>query len=157
MPGQANLLVDRMTNKLGAARFASEWKLVTLFIGGNDLCAFCKDTVCIRERFMSSIHAVFAFLQNNTITLFDLQTPFSSFFSHLFSLPAPLSFSISHHPFHHNIPELCWDPWIQSSFPSFVIAFLYQAQSRYLICKALAASSVDFGLHDSLVSRYPSF
>jgi hypothetical protein len=47
MPGQANLLVERMTNTLGASRFASEWKLVTFFIGGNDLCAFCKDTVCI--------------------------------------------------------------------------------------------------------------
>jgi phospholipase B1 len=44
MPEQANLLVDRMTNSLGASRFASEWKLVTFFIGGNDLCALCKDT-----------------------------------------------------------------------------------------------------------------
>jgi phospholipase B1 len=43
-PGQANILVDRMINKLGAARFASEWKLVTFFIGGNDLCNICKDT-----------------------------------------------------------------------------------------------------------------
>jgi len=44
MPAQANLLVDRMTNSLGAAKFNSDWKLVTFFIGGNDLCAFCKDT-----------------------------------------------------------------------------------------------------------------
>jgi len=44
MPGQANMLVDRMINKLGADKFASEWKLVTFFIGGNDLCAYCKDT-----------------------------------------------------------------------------------------------------------------
>jgi len=42
MPSQAQMLVDRMTNALGA-RFASEWKLVTFFIGGNDLCAYCKD------------------------------------------------------------------------------------------------------------------
>ena len=45
MPDQANMLVDRMINKLGKATFDSEWKLVTFFIGGNDLCDYCKDTV----------------------------------------------------------------------------------------------------------------
>jgi phospholipase B1 len=44
MPEQANILVDRMLNTLGTAEFNSAWKLVTFFIGGNDLCAFCKDT-----------------------------------------------------------------------------------------------------------------
>jgi len=44
MPGQANLLINRMRTELGAIRFASDWKLVTFFIGGNDLCAYCKDT-----------------------------------------------------------------------------------------------------------------
>lgn len=43
MPGQADLLIARMRNALGS-RFDTEWKLVTFFIGGNDLCAFCKDT-----------------------------------------------------------------------------------------------------------------
>ena len=46
MPAQADMLVDRMIKALGASRFASEWKLVTFFIGGNDLCSFCKDAVC---------------------------------------------------------------------------------------------------------------
>jgi hypothetical protein len=46
MPSQANLLVDRMVRALGAAKFAADWKLVTFFIGGNDLCGYCKDTVC---------------------------------------------------------------------------------------------------------------
>jgi hypothetical protein len=45
MPSQANLLVDRMVKALGAAKFAADWKLVTFFIGGNDLCGYCKDTV----------------------------------------------------------------------------------------------------------------
>ncbi|CAF5220616.1 unnamed protein product, partial [Rotaria magnacalcarata] len=45
MPGQANLLVDRMIEYLGVNKFNSEWKLVTFFIGGNDLCAYCEDTV----------------------------------------------------------------------------------------------------------------
>jgi phospholipase B1 len=44
MPGQANLLIDRMKKALGDSKFSSDWKLVTFFIGGNDLCAYCKDT-----------------------------------------------------------------------------------------------------------------
>ena len=47
MPGQANLLIARMRKALGDTIFDSEWKLVTFFIGGNDLCAYCKDTVRI--------------------------------------------------------------------------------------------------------------
>ncbi|CAF1490577.1 unnamed protein product, partial [Didymodactylos carnosus] len=43
MPGQANMLVERMKRALGS-KFDSDWKLVTFFIGGNDLCDFCKDT-----------------------------------------------------------------------------------------------------------------
>ncbi|CAF4107567.1 unnamed protein product [Rotaria sordida] len=42
MPDQANMLVDRMIKTLGAVRFAADWKLVTFFIGGNDLCGYCK-------------------------------------------------------------------------------------------------------------------
>jgi len=41
MPSQANLLVERMIKALGAGKFAADWKLVTFFIGGNDLCAYC--------------------------------------------------------------------------------------------------------------------
>jgi phospholipase B1 len=42
MPKQAQSLVDKMEKALGA-KFSTEWKLVTFFIGGNDLCAYCKD------------------------------------------------------------------------------------------------------------------
>jgi len=42
MPTQANLLVERMIRALGAAKYAADWKLVTFFIGGNDLCGYCK-------------------------------------------------------------------------------------------------------------------
>ena len=45
MPAQANILVDRMINRLGQAEFDSSWKLVTLFIGGNDACDVCNDDV----------------------------------------------------------------------------------------------------------------
>jgi len=43
MPAQANLLIDRMKSALGEERFASEWKLVTVFFGANDQCEYCKD------------------------------------------------------------------------------------------------------------------
>jgi phospholipase B1 len=46
MPTQANLLVDRMITALGVGKFRADWKLVTFFIGGNDLCGYCKDIVC---------------------------------------------------------------------------------------------------------------
>ncbi len=49
MPGQATMLIDKMKKALGDSKFASEWKLVTFFIGGNDLCAFCKDRVCTSD------------------------------------------------------------------------------------------------------------
>jgi phospholipase B1 len=42
MPAQADLLIARMKNELGA-RFDTEWKLVTFFIGANDLCNYCQD------------------------------------------------------------------------------------------------------------------
>jgi hypothetical protein len=45
MAGQANMLVDRMINSLGATEFNTAWKLVTFFIGGNDLCDVCNDPV----------------------------------------------------------------------------------------------------------------
>lgn len=44
MPGQARMLVDRMSKTLGNDRFMNDWKLVTFFIGGNDLCNYCENT-----------------------------------------------------------------------------------------------------------------
>jgi phospholipase B1 len=47
MSSQANILVNRMIQDLGQTEFENSWKLVTFFIGGNDLCAFCEDPVWI--------------------------------------------------------------------------------------------------------------
>nr|XP_014425321.2 phospholipase B1, membrane-associated [Pelodiscus sinensis] len=44
VPSQARRLVDRMKNDTGI-NFQEDWKLITLFIGGNDLCKFCNDPV----------------------------------------------------------------------------------------------------------------
>uniref|UniRef100_A0A8C3SBS1 Phospholipase B1 n=1 Tax=Chelydra serpentina TaxID=8475 RepID=A0A8C3SBS1_CHESE len=44
VPSQARKLVDLMKNDT-RINFQEDWKLITLFIGGNDLCNFCNDPV----------------------------------------------------------------------------------------------------------------
>ncbi|KAJ8377759.1 hypothetical protein AAFF_G00254320 [Aldrovandia affinis] len=44
MPGQARVLVDMM-KKDPRIDFEADWKVITLFIGGNDLCDHCKNTM----------------------------------------------------------------------------------------------------------------
>lgn len=43
MPGQAQALIDKIKAN-STYDFENSWKLVTLFIGGNDLCKYCRDT-----------------------------------------------------------------------------------------------------------------
>ncbi|CAH1792265.1 unnamed protein product [Owenia fusiformis] len=42
MPGQARDLVDKLRREQGVD-YDNDWKMITLFIGGNDLCAVCDD------------------------------------------------------------------------------------------------------------------
>ncbi|XP_068135752.1 phospholipase B1, membrane-associated-like isoform X2 [Hyperolius riggenbachi] len=44
---QAERLVDAMTrlNKSGKINYAEDWKLLTIFIGGNDLCGVCNNPI----------------------------------------------------------------------------------------------------------------
>ncbi|XP_068608218.1 phospholipase B1, membrane-associated-like [Brachionichthys hirsutus] len=42
IPGQVRCLIDTMKND-SKVDFENDWKLVTLFIGGNDLCQYCND------------------------------------------------------------------------------------------------------------------
>uniref|UniRef100_A0A8C0UUQ3 Phospholipase B1, membrane-associated n=1 Tax=Cyanistes caeruleus TaxID=156563 RepID=A0A8C0UUQ3_CYACU len=44
VPEQVRKLVDRMKND-NRIDFQNDWKLITLFIGGNDLCKFCDNPV----------------------------------------------------------------------------------------------------------------
>ncbi|XP_061098603.1 phospholipase B1, membrane-associated [Conger conger] len=44
LPGQARRLVEIMKND-SRIDFENDWKVITLFIGGNDLCSHCKNTV----------------------------------------------------------------------------------------------------------------
>lgn len=41
MPGQAGILMQRI-QKDKICDWENDWKMITLFIGGNDLCGFCK-------------------------------------------------------------------------------------------------------------------
>ncbi|XP_074720943.1 phospholipase B1, membrane-associated [Strix uralensis] len=44
VPAQVRRLVDRMKNDT-RINLQTDWKLITLFIGGNDLCKFCNNPV----------------------------------------------------------------------------------------------------------------
>lgn len=45
MPFQARLLVERMKAGEEGVDFQKDWKVITMFIGGNDLCNYCGDRV----------------------------------------------------------------------------------------------------------------
>lgn len=54
MPGQAVELVERMKcdKKID---FENDWKMITMFVGGNDLCDYCEDKVCPAHSYRSSL------------------------------------------------------------------------------------------------------
>ncbi|KAM6973043.1 phospholipase B1, membrane-associated [Aplochiton taeniatus] len=49
IPGQIRRLIDTMKNN-AAVDFKNDWKLVTLFIGGNDLCQYCNDRAALSSK-----------------------------------------------------------------------------------------------------------
>ena len=57
MPGQAQNLVNKLRADSNI-NFEQEWKMITLFIGGNNLCAFCDDLVsqCQGQILVNSCH-----------------------------------------------------------------------------------------------------
>ncbi|XP_047243288.1 phospholipase B1, membrane-associated-like isoform X3 [Girardinichthys multiradiatus] len=44
IPSQMRTLVTRMKNDVNI-NFESDWKLITVFIGGNDICAYCENSL----------------------------------------------------------------------------------------------------------------
>ena len=50
MPGQATNLVELMKEDTRNTDFENDWKLLTLFIGGNDLCAYCNSPVTTKYK-----------------------------------------------------------------------------------------------------------
>ncbi|XP_071758328.2 phospholipase B1, membrane-associated-like [Centroberyx gerrardi] len=49
IPRQVRSLIDAMKNN-SAVDFNNDWKLVTLFIGGNDLCQYCNDRASLSPK-----------------------------------------------------------------------------------------------------------
>jgi hypothetical protein len=46
MPAQARRLVNRLKQD-AHIDYEHDWKVITMFIGGNDLCDYCEDRVCL--------------------------------------------------------------------------------------------------------------
>ncbi|KAM7403287.1 hypothetical protein PAMA_003963 [Pampus argenteus] len=49
MVQQVRVLVDKMKNDL-RIDFHNDWKVITMFIGGNDICDFCTDSIIFSPR-----------------------------------------------------------------------------------------------------------
>ena len=62
MMTQATKLVNKMRH---SANFAQAWKLVTFFVGGNDLCKACKDSKYTAANYMNNIRSTLNFLKAN--------------------------------------------------------------------------------------------
>ena len=45
MPDQSLDMIRKMQEDIDVD-VEQDWKLITLFIGGNDLCGYCRDRVC---------------------------------------------------------------------------------------------------------------
>ncbi|CAB1427850.1 unnamed protein product [Pleuronectes platessa] len=63
IPGQVRRLVDILKND-SSVDFNNDWKLVTLFIGGNDLCQYCHDRASLspqryRDHMMTSLDILY--------------------------------------------------------------------------------------------------
>lgn len=84
MPEQADLLVERLRS--GAQyNLAEDWKLVTLFVGGNDFCAVCRRSGHSPDdyyrNFETAIKTLYDNLQRtivNLVPMFDI-TPLEDF------------------------------------------------------------------------------
>lgn len=66
MLGQARTLVENMESAMGAEAFVNEWKLVTIWIGGNDICS--RGTS--EREYIDGIEAALDFLQINMPRVF---------------------------------------------------------------------------------------
>lgn len=63
MPDQANALLTRMRNDANVD-FDNDWKVVTIFIGGNNLCDYCEDVVSLIYSAQQLLHE-YDFLLSN--------------------------------------------------------------------------------------------
>ncbi|RNA24384.1 phospholipase membrane-associated-like [Brachionus plicatilis] len=64
MLAQAKNLVYKMKQTSGI-NFSQGWKLVTMFVGGNDLCKACRDSKYTAANYMKNIRAALDYLKAN--------------------------------------------------------------------------------------------
>ncbi|XP_053315060.1 phospholipase B1, membrane-associated [Spea bombifrons] len=77
---QAKSLVDRMNSSNVNVNLAEDWKLLTIFIGGNDLCAICNSPIDHSpEKFVEHLEETLDYLQKevprmfvNLVTILDI-------------------------------------------------------------------------------------
>ncbi|XP_036406044.1 phospholipase B1, membrane-associated-like, partial [Megalops cyprinoides] len=76
MPGQVRILIDKMKSD-SRIDFQADWKVITMFIGGNDLCDHCKNTLLYSaENFVSRIRQALDILHKEVPrTLVNLVEP----------------------------------------------------------------------------------
>ncbi|XP_063775486.1 phospholipase B1, membrane-associated [Pseudophryne corroboree] len=81
MLSQATALVTRM-KQMNTINYTEDWKLLTIFIGGNDLCGICKNPISRSpEQFVYRIKQALDYLQTevprmfvNLVTILDILT-----------------------------------------------------------------------------------
>jgi len=83
MPSEARKLIDRMKND-ARVDYANDWKLLTMFVGGNDLCASCRRNYS-KEAYYAFFESALTTLKAemprtivNLVSMFDI-TPLPSF------------------------------------------------------------------------------
>eukprot|EP01114_Cavostelium_apophysatum_P016737 TRINITY_DN4819_c0_g1_i1.p1 TRINITY_DN4819_c0_g1~~TRINITY_DN4819_c0_g1_i1.p1 ORF type:complete len:434 (-),score=96.11 TRINITY_DN4819_c0_g1_i1:60-1361(-) len=63
MPGQATSLVDRI-KKDPKVNLQEDWKMITLWVGSNDLCDVCTDEIYNPDEYEKNIRAAIQILKN---------------------------------------------------------------------------------------------
>lgn len=67
---QAKLLVTKMKGNR-RINYANDWKLLTIFIGGNDLCSYCTNPETYSpQNYANNIRQALDFLKSNVPRLF---------------------------------------------------------------------------------------
>jgi len=102
---QAGLLYYRLTNVYTTVSLPNDWKLLTIFIGTNDICESCLDPSYNSTTFAQSLNATLAYLSANIPHLFvnlvggpDV-TQYNNFFNYPNGL-YPYDSCLETHPVH---------------------------------------------------------
>ncbi|GAA6213375.1 phospholipase B1, membrane-associated-like [Lates japonicus] len=76
IPGQVRRLIDTIKND-SSVDFQNDWKLVTLFIGGNDLCQYCNDRASLSPQnysrhMMTSLDMLYKELPRTIVNVLEI-------------------------------------------------------------------------------------